>query len=46
MSLVNDGSGNMVMPVGPMNGAVGNPTATPTPLINVVDGSLSIRRSA
>ena len=29
-----------------VNGAVGNPTATPTPLINVVDGSLSIRRSA
>ena len=29
-----------------VNGAVDNPTATPTPLINVVDGSLSIRRSA
>lgn len=29
-----------------VNGAVNDPTATPTPLINVVDGSLSIRRSA
>ena len=29
-----------------VNGAVDNPTATPTSLINVVDGSLSIRRSA
>lgn len=29
-----------------VNGAVDDPTATPTPLINVVDGSLSIRRSA
>lgn len=29
-----------------VSGAVDDPTATPTPLINVVDGSLSIRRSA
>lgn len=29
-----------------VSGFVDNPTATPTPLINVVDGSLSIRRSA
>lgn len=29
-----------------VNGAVNDPTATPTTLINVVDGSLSIRRTA
>ena len=29
-----------------VNGAVNDPTATPTPLINVVDGSLSISRTA
>jgi len=29
-----------------VNGAVNDPTATPTPLINVVDGSLSINRTA
>ena len=29
-----------------VNGAVNDPTVTPTPLINVVDGSLSISRTA
>ena len=29
-----------------VNGAVNDPTTTPTPLINVVDGSLSISRTA
>lgn len=29
-----------------VNGAVNDPTATPTPIINVVDGSLSINRVA
>ena len=29
-----------------INGIVNDPTATPTPLINVVDGSLSISRTA
>lgn len=29
-----------------VNGAVNDPTVTPTPLINVVDGSLSINRTA
>ena len=29
-----------------VNGAVNDPTATPTPLINVIDGSLSINRIA
>lgn len=29
-----------------INGAVNDPAATPTPLINVVDGSLSITRTA
>lgn len=29
-----------------VSGAVDDPTATPTPLINIVDGSLSISRSA
>lgn len=29
-----------------VNGTVNDPTATPTPLINVVDGSLSISRTA
>ena len=29
-----------------VNGTVNNPTTTPTPLINVVDGSLSINRLA
>lgn len=29
-----------------VNGSVNNPTVTPTPLINVIDGSLSVRRTA
>ena len=29
-----------------VNGSVNDPTVTPTPLINVVDGSLSISRTA
>lgn len=29
-----------------VNGTVNDPTATPTPLINVIDGSLSITRTA
>ncbi len=29
-----------------INGAVNDPTVTPTPLINVIDGSLSITRTA
>ena len=29
-----------------VNGSVNDPTTTPTPLINVVDGSLSISRTA
>ena len=29
-----------------VNGAVDDPTVTPTPLINVIDGSLSISRIA
>lgn len=29
-----------------VNGSVNNPAVTPTPLINVIDGSLSVRRTA
>ena len=29
-----------------VNGIVGDPTVVPTPLINVIDGSLSITRTA
>lgn len=29
-----------------VNGSVNNPTVTPTPLINVIDGSFSVRRTA
>ena len=29
-----------------VNGSVNDPTVTPTPLINVIDGSLSVRRTA
>ena len=29
-----------------VNGSVNDPTVTPTPLINVIDGSLSISRTA
>lgn len=29
-----------------VNGSVNNPAATPTPLINVIDGSFSVRRTA
>lgn len=29
-----------------VNGAVNDPTAVPTPLINVIDGSISIKRTA
>lgn len=29
-----------------VNGAVNDPTATPTPLISIIDGSLSINRIA
>lgn len=30
----------------PVNGTVNDPATTPTPLINVIDGSVSIRRTA
>lgn len=30
----------------PVNGTVNDPTTTPTPLINIIDGSVSIRRTA
>lgn len=30
----------------PVNGAVNDPATTPTPLINIIDGSVSIRRTA
>jgi hypothetical protein len=30
----------------PVNGTVNDPATTPTPLINIIDGSVSIRRTA